>query len=117
MVGQSPKSAWTKSCAPRHEVASVQQLTFEIVPHPCSRGDWLLKPSRFAPFGLWYRDLEPAISYVAWEVREEDRAEIRVFKRDDTLTERRVVGQAVPLMASFERDSSARLRQSRRLLY
>jgi len=70
----------------------MEQLTFEIVPHPRSRGDWLLKPSRFAPFGLWYRDLEHAISYAAWAAREADRAEIRVFNRDGTLAECRVVG-------------------------
>lgn len=81
MVGQSPESAWTESYVPRHEVASVQQLTFEIVLHPCSRGDRLLKPIRFAPLGLWYRDLEPAISYAAWAAREADRVEIRALNR------------------------------------
>jgi hypothetical protein len=70
----------------------VQQLTFEIVPHPRSRGDWLLKPCRSAPFGLWYRDREHAISYAEWVAREGDRAEILVFNRDGTLAERRVVG-------------------------
>jgi len=30
--------------AGQSEVASVQRLTFEIVPHPRYRGDWLLKP-------------------------------------------------------------------------
>jgi len=74
----------------------VQQLTFEIVPHPRSRGDWLLKPSRFAPFGLWYRDLEHAISYSKWAAREANRAEVRVLNRDDgTLAERRVVAGTV----------------------
>jgi hypothetical protein len=79
----------------RNGVASVQQLTFEIVPHPRSRSDWLLEPSRFAPFGLWYRDLEHAISYAAWAAPEADRAEIRVSNRDGTLAERRVVGGTV----------------------
>ncbi|MGO9274372.1 MAG: hypothetical protein ACLQOO_29765 [Terriglobia bacterium] len=73
----------------------MQHLTFEIVPHPRSRGDWLLKPSRFAPFGLWYRDLEHAISYAAWAARGADCAEVRVFSRDGTLAECRIVGETV----------------------
>ena len=70
----------------------MRHLTFEIVPHPRSRGDWLLKPGRCAPFGLWYRDLEHTISYAAWAAREADRAEIRVLNRDGTLAQCRVVG-------------------------
>ena len=50
---------------------------------------------RFAPFGLWYQDLEHAISYPAWAAREADRAEVRVFNRDGTLAECRVVGETV----------------------
>ena len=74
------------------------QLTFEIVPHSLSRGDWLLKPNRGAPFGLWYRDRTHAISYAEWVAREVDRAEIRVFNRNGSLVESRVVGRSLPEM-------------------
>jgi hypothetical protein len=57
----------------------MEKLTFEIVPHPRWRGDWLLKPNRGAPFGLWYRDRDHAVSYAEWVGREVDCAEIRVF--------------------------------------
>lgn len=73
----------------------MQQIGFEIVPHPHFRGDWLLKRSRGAPFGLWYRDRDHAVSYAEWVAREVDRAEIRVFNRDGTLAESRVVGATV----------------------
>jgi hypothetical protein len=43
--------------------------TFEIVLHPRSRGEWLLKPCRGAPFGLWYGDREYAVSYAQWVAR------------------------------------------------
>jgi len=61
---------------------------------PVPRGDWLLKPSRGAPFGLWYRDRDQP-SATRNGSREMDRAEIRVFNRDGILTERRVVGGPV----------------------
>jgi len=66
--------------------------TFEIVPHPRSRGDWLLKPSRGAPFGLRYKERAYAVSYAEWVAREVEAAEIRVFDRDGTRAESRVVG-------------------------
>lgn len=68
--------------------------TLEIVPHPRSRRDWLLKPNRGAPFGLWYRDRADAVSYAEWVAREVDRAEIRIFNRDGTLAESRTVGRS-----------------------
>jgi hypothetical protein len=71
----------------------VQQIRFEIVPHPRYGGDWLLKPTRGAPFGLRYRDRAYAVSYAEWVAREVDTAEIRVFNRDGTLAEIRVVGR------------------------
>jgi hypothetical protein len=74
----------------------MQTPTFEIVPHPRSRGDWLLKPNRGAPFGLWYRNCGHAVSYAEWVAREMDAAEIRVFDRDGALAECRVVGRTVP---------------------
>jgi hypothetical protein len=74
------------------------QLTFEIVPHPRYRDDWLLKPNRGAPFGLWYGDRAHAVSYAEWVAREVDRAEIRVLNRDGTLAESRVVGRSLPEM-------------------
>jgi hypothetical protein len=73
----------------------MEKLIFEIVPHPRARGDWLLKPNRGAPFGLWYRDREHAVSYAQWVGREVDCAEIRVFNRDGTLAGSRVVGRTV----------------------
>jgi hypothetical protein len=76
------------------EEAGVQQIGFEIVPHPRYRGDCLLKPTRGAPFGLWYRDRAYAVSYAEWVAREVDSAEIRVFNRDGTLAESRVVGRS-----------------------
>jgi hypothetical protein len=60
-------------------------------PHPRYRGDWLLKPTRGAPFGLWYRDRAHGVSYAEWVAREVDCAEIIVSNRDGTLAERRVV--------------------------
>ena len=47
-----------------------QTVTLEIIPHPRFRVDWLLKPSWGAPFGLWYRDRQFAISYAEWPARE-----------------------------------------------
>jgi hypothetical protein len=32
---------------------SMEQTTFEVLPHPRFRGDWLLTPNRDSPFGLW----------------------------------------------------------------
>jgi hypothetical protein len=70
------------------------QLTkFEIVPHPHFRGDWLLKPTRGAPFGLWYRDRAHAVSYAEWVAREVDHAEIRVYGPQKLLVESRITGK------------------------
>ena len=41
-------------------MSNAAQVTFEIVPHPRFRGEWLPEPDRGAPFGLWYRDQEHA---------------------------------------------------------
>ena len=76
----------------------MQPIRFEILPHPRYRDDWLLKPTRGAPFGLWYRYRADAVSYAEWVAREVDRAAIRVFNRDGTLAESRVVGRTVPEM-------------------
>ena len=70
-------------------MSNAAQVTFEIVPHPRFRGDWLLKPNRGAPFGLWYRDREHAVRYAEWVARELDGAEIRAYDRDGKLAERR----------------------------
>jgi len=67
--------------------------SFDIVPHPRYRGDWLLKPSRGAPFGLWYKERAYAVSYTEWIAREVEAAEIRVFDRDGALAECRVIGR------------------------
>jgi hypothetical protein len=64
-------------------------VILEIIPHPRYRGDWLLKPTRGVPFGLCYGERAHAVSHAEWITREVDRAEIRVFKRDGTLAERR----------------------------
>ena len=66
----------------------------QIVPHPQRPGDWLLKPCHGAPYGLWYGKLDYAIHYAEWVVRDLERAEIRVYKRDGTLQERRVLQRA-----------------------
>ena len=73
----------------------MKSLRFEIVPHPRYRGDWLLKPNQRVPFGLWYKELRYAINYVRWSARQVDRAEIRVFNRDGSLAESRVVGRSL----------------------
>jgi hypothetical protein len=70
-----------------------QIVTFEVIPHPRSPSDWLLKPTWGAPCGLWYRDRQIAISYAEWLAREVDRTEIRVYNRDGSLAESRVVGR------------------------
>lgn len=69
-------------------------VTFDIVPHRGSRADWFLNPTRGAPFGLWYRDRQHAVSYAEWVARELDRAEIRAYNRDGSLAESRVVVNA-----------------------
>ena len=71
-----------------------QTITFEVIPHPRFRGDWLLKPAWGAPFGLWYRDRQFAISYAEWLAREVETAEIRVYKRDGSLVESRTISKA-----------------------
>jgi hypothetical protein len=68
-------------------------MLFEIAPHPRFRGDWLLKPTRGAPFGLWYRDRAQAVSYAEWVARELDRAELRVYNADGSLAEQRLIGR------------------------
>ena len=72
----------------------MQQLIFDVVPHPRFRDDWLLKPNRGAPFGLWYRDRAHAVSYAEWVAREVETAEIRVYNRDGSLAESRVIKRA-----------------------
>jgi hypothetical protein len=67
---------------------------FEIIPHPRSHGDWLLKPTQDAPFGLWYKDRAHAVSYAEWVAREVETAEIRVYNRDGSVDEGRVVKTA-----------------------
>ena len=71
-----------------------QIVTFEIIPHPRFRGDWLLKPTWGAPFGLWYRDRQFAISYAEWLAREVETAEIRVDNRDVSLADSRAIERA-----------------------
>ena len=66
-----------------------KQSRLQLIPHPRSRGDWMLKPNRGAPYGLWYRDRAHAVSYAEWVAREVEQAETRVFNRDGTLAERR----------------------------
>ena len=70
---------------------SVQPVLFEITPHPRYRGEWLLKPTRGAPFGLWYRERAHAVSYAEWVAREVDCAEIIVRNADGSLARRSVV--------------------------
>ena len=74
-----------------------QTVTFEVIPHPRFRSDWLLKPTWGAPFGLWYRDRHFAISYAEWLARELESAEIRVCNQDGSLAESRVAGRAAQL--------------------
>ena len=71
-----------------------QTATFEVIPHPRFRGDWLLKPTWGAPCGLWYRDRQFAISYAEWLAREVEAAEIRVYNRDGSLADSRVIRRA-----------------------
>jgi len=70
---------------------------FEIVPHPRHPGDWLLKPCRGAPYGLWYGNLEYAIHYAEWVAQDCENAEIRVYKRGGVLEERRIVKGSGPV--------------------
>ena len=60
-------------------------------PHPCHRGDWLLKANRRIPYGLWYGELRRAISYAEWAGRDFESAEIRIYERGGVLRERRVL--------------------------
>jgi hypothetical protein len=69
----------------------MSHVCFEIIPHPRSRGDWLLKPTRGAPFGLWYRDRAHAVSYAEWVAREVESAEIRVYNQDGSQAESRML--------------------------
>lgn len=78
-------------------MADTRPVSFDIVPHPRCRGEWLLKPARGVPLDLWYRDRDHAIS-AEWVAREVDLAEIRVFNRDGTLAESRVVGRSLQEM-------------------
>ena len=71
-----------------------QTVTFEIIPHPRLPGDWFLKPTRGVPFGLWYRDRQFAINYAEWLAREAETAEIRVYNRDGSLADSRVIRTA-----------------------
>ena len=84
---------------------------FEIMPHPRHPGDWLLKPCRgapyglwlvgkvrrihtgvrLAPYGLWYGNLDYAIHYAERVAQDCENAEIRVYKRGGTLKERRIM--------------------------
>jgi len=50
--------------------SKLESVTFEVIAHPRFCGDWLLKPTWGAPFGLWYRDRQFAIKYAEWLVRE-----------------------------------------------
>jgi len=70
---------------------AMSESVFEIVPHPRHPGDWLLKPCRGAPYGLWYGNREYAIHYAEWSARDLESAEIVVRSRDGTVEERRVV--------------------------
>jgi hypothetical protein len=71
-----------------------QTVAFEVIPHPRFRGDWLLKPAWGAPCGLWYRERQFAVSYAEWLPRELEAAEIRVYNRDGSLAESRVIRRA-----------------------
>jgi hypothetical protein len=64
---------------------------FEIVPQRLHRGHWLLKANQRIPYGLRHGELRQAISYATWAARDYENAEIRVYKRDGTLGERRVL--------------------------
>jgi hypothetical protein len=49
-----------------------------------------------APFGLWYRERQFAISYAEWLRREVEIAEIRVYNRDGSLADSRVIRAGQP---------------------
>ena len=87
---------------PREHVRIINEspgnhICLEMIPHPRCRGDWFLKPSWGAPSGLWYRERQFAVSYAEWLAREAERAEIRVYNQDGSLSESRVVGRAAQL--------------------
>ena len=73
---------------------NAQTVTFEVIPPPRYRGDWLLKPTWGVPFGLWYRDRQFAIRYAEWLAREVETAEIRVYNCDGWLFESRTISKA-----------------------
>ena len=57
--------------------------------------------------GLWYGELRQAISYAQWAERDFENAEIRVYKRDGTLEERRVLkGDSGPAKLGLQRVGS-----------
>ena len=46
--------------------------------------------------GLWYRDRQFAVSYAEWLAREVETAEIRVYNRDGSLANSRVISKDGP---------------------
>ena len=54
----------------------MNHIVFEIVPHLRSHGDWLLRLTRGAPFGMWFREGKHAESYAKWVAQELERAEV-----------------------------------------
>jgi Uncharacterized protein conserved in bacteria (DUF2188) len=72
-------------------MARGKPVVFDVIPHP--GGEWLLKPTRGAPFGLWYRERAHAVSYAERVAREVESAEI-LIRNSDGSVERRIMGRA-----------------------
>jgi hypothetical protein len=89
---------------PKSGLPAMSESIFEIIPHPRHPGDWLLKPCRGAPYGLWYGNLQYAISYAEWAAQDLENAEIRVYKRGGVLQERRIVKGSGPVGLGLARE-------------
>ncbi len=41
-------------------------IVIEVLPHPRSKGDWLVRCGELLPWPIWFKDREQAISYAEW---------------------------------------------------
>jgi len=81
----------------------MERATVEVGAHPRFPGDWLLKPNRGTPFGLWYRDREHAVSCAECVKRELARAEILL---KITTPPKGVMFRPIELMGGMDSESS-----------
>ena len=51
----------------------------EVVPHPRSRGHWLVKSPPILPHPIWYTNKEDAVSYAEWLANGRE-VEIKIYE-------------------------------------